>query len=169
MTPFIQNVSAEAVREGVHFDCGDNAMLIQITDPGNASFFSTDGFPKPAHKFKEVRQFQFFDCDNADHPVYGEFTITDSQALAIVAALDLAKSQNMNVVVHCHAGICRSGAVAEVASLMGFNLLRGVRIPNVLVKKKMMQVLGLSYDENAELKARYDQMEKDKLEGKIYY
>ena len=67
-----------------------------------------------------------------------------------------------------HAGICRSGAVAEVASLMGFTLVGGTRIPNVLVKKKMMQVLGISYDDNAELKARYDQYEKDRLEGKIY-
>jgi len=56
--------------------------------------------------------------------------------------------------------------VAEVASLMGFTLVEGTRIPNVLVKKKMMQVLGISYDENAELKARYDQYEKDRLEGK---
>lgn len=36
--PFIQNVSAEAVMKGTHFDCGENSMLIQITDPCNASF-----------------------------------------------------------------------------------------------------------------------------------
>lgn len=79
----------------------------------------------------------------------------------------MALEERMNVVVHCHAGICRSGAVAEVASLVGFQVLDGLRIPNVLVKKKLMQALGLSYDENAELKARYDQAEKDRKEGRI--
>jgi len=168
MSPFIQNISAEAIKTGTHYPCGDNAMLIQITDPGSTSFFSTDGFPVPKHQFKDTYQFQFLDCDRADHPVYGGFAITDDDAFNIVKALRHALDNDMNVVVHCHAGICRSGAVAEVASLMGFTLVEGTRIPNVLVKKKMMQVLGISYDDNAELKARYDQYEKDRLEGKIY-
>jgi L-serine deaminase len=52
----------------------------------------------------------------------------------------------MNVVVHCHAGICRSGAVTEVATMMGFTATERLRIPNMLVKHKMMKVLGLTYD-----------------------
>jgi hypothetical protein len=52
----------------------------------------------------------------------------------------------MNVVVHCHAGICRSGAVVEVASIMGFTPTDKYRQPNLRVKHKMMQVLGLTYD-----------------------
>jgi protein-tyrosine phosphatase len=53
----------------------------------------------------------------------------------------------MNVVVHCHAGICRSGAVVEVASMMGFTPADRLRIPNMRVKHKMMQVLGWTYGE----------------------
>ena len=52
----------------------------------------------------------------------------------------------MNVVVHCHAGVCRSGAVAEVGVMMGFADCERFRIPNLLVKHKMMRVLGWTYD-----------------------
>jgi len=52
----------------------------------------------------------------------------------------------MNVVVHCHAGICRSGAVTEVATMMGFTATDRFRQPNLRVKHKMMKVLGLTYD-----------------------
>jgi rhodanese-related sulfurtransferase len=52
----------------------------------------------------------------------------------------------MNVVVHCHAGICRSGAVCEVGVMMGFTDCERFRAPNLLVKHKMMRVLGWTYD-----------------------
>ena len=54
----------------------------------------------------------------------------------------------MNVVVHCHAGVCRSGAVAEVGVMMGFQDAEAFRSPNLLVKHKMMRCLGWTYDEN---------------------
>ena len=53
----------------------------------------------------------------------------------------------MQVVVHCHAGVCRSGAVCEIGVMMGFNDTEVFRSPNLLVKHKMMQVLGWLYDE----------------------
>jgi len=52
----------------------------------------------------------------------------------------------MNVIVHCHAGICRSGAVVEVASMMGFTPTDRYRQPNMRVKQKMMKVLGWTYE-----------------------
>ena len=54
----------------------------------------------------------------------------------------------MNVVVHCHAGVCRSGAVCEIGVMMGFDDCEVFRSPNLLVKHKMMKVLGWTYDEN---------------------
>ena len=54
----------------------------------------------------------------------------------------------MNVVVHCVAGVCRSGAVAEVGVMMGFRDAEAFRSPNLLVKHKMMKCLGWTYDEN---------------------
>jgi hypothetical protein len=53
---------------------------------------------------------------------------------------------NMNVLVHCHAGICRSGAVVEVGTMLGFTATERFRMPNLRVKHKMMKVLGLTYD-----------------------
>jgi predicted protein tyrosine phosphatase len=48
-------------------------------------------------------------------------------------------------VVHCAAGICRSGAVVEVAVMMGFVDTNMHRIPNSMVKYKLMQQLGWTY------------------------
>ena len=62
--------------------------------------------------------------------------------------LAYAKDNHMNVIVHCHAGVCRSGAVAEIGVAMGFSDTEAFRSPNLLVKHKMMKVLGWTYDEN---------------------
>jgi protein-tyrosine phosphatase len=74
-----------------------------------------------------------------------ETKISDEQAAQIVALLQRAIDNHMNVVVHCHAGICRSGAVVEVATMMGFDATARYRQPNLRVKYKMMKVLGFTY------------------------
>ena len=51
----------------------------------------------------------------------------------------------MNVVVHCHAGVCRSGAVAEVGIAMGFQDTGVFRAPNLMVKHKLLNALGMTY------------------------
>ena len=67
----------------------------------------------------------------------------------------------MNVIVHCTAGICRSGAVTEIGVQMGFDDVGRYRQPNLLVKHKMSKVLGWVYDPEEEsapinLSARFD-------------
>jgi len=42
---------------------------------------------------------------------------------------------------HCVAGVCRSGAVAEVGTMLGFTDTETFRIPNVMVKRKLIQQL----------------------------
>jgi rhodanese-related sulfurtransferase len=74
--------------------------------------------------------------------------VTDEQAQQLVTLLQHAKDNHMNVVVHCHAGVCRSGAVAEVGVMLGFDDAEAFRSPNLLVKHKMMKHLGWTYDEN---------------------
>lgn len=140
---FIENISWDDCKNGWHYACGDNAMLIQIADP--ATFF-----PVPKHTFKETYQFEFLDAEDTDVGRWGgdEFFITDEQAAEIVRLLQRAQENHMNVVVHCHAGICRSGAVVEVATMMGFTPTDRYRQPNLRVKHKMMKVLGWTYDEN---------------------
>ena len=77
-----------------------------------------------------------------------EFAITDEQAAELVRLLQHALEHRMTVIVHCHAGVCRSGAVAEVGVMLGFDDAEAFRSPNLLVKHKMMRCLGMTYDEN---------------------
>jgi predicted protein tyrosine phosphatase len=132
--PWIENIPLENVAKGRHHDCGANSMLIQISDHDMA-------FPTPKHEFKEVHQFTFLDIEEE-----GDFAITDAQAVELVRLLKHAWENRMNVVVHCHAGVCRSGAVVEVGVMMGFADCERFRIPNLLVKHKMMRALGWTYD-----------------------
>jgi hypothetical protein len=138
--PWIENVSLGDIPKGRHHNAGDNSMLIQIVDPDME-------FPKPMHTFKETHQFKFLDLekdDDADEAL----KITDAQAAQLVGHLQHALENRMNVVVHCVAGVCRSGAVCEVGTILGFNDTEAFRSPNLLVKHKMMKVLGMTYDEN---------------------
>jgi hypothetical protein len=137
---WIQNVALRDIPEGHHIRVGENSMLIQIVDPGME-------FPSPRHKFKEVHQFEFLDLEK-DDLTGEEFKITDEQAEQLVGLLQYAFNRHMDVVVHCVAGVCRSGAVCEVGVMMGFQDTEDFRSPNLLVKHKMMKVLGWTYDEN---------------------
>jgi len=135
---WIENVAASDVSTGFHYDCGPNAMLISITDPAGWK-------PLPKHNFKEVHEFEFLDAEDEDG-FPDECKISDEQAEQLVALLNRAKENAMNVVVHCHAGICRSGAVVEVATMIGFTATDRYRQPNLRVKSKMMKVLGHTYE-----------------------
>ena len=137
---WIQNVAMADIPKRHHMDAGENSMLIQIVDPAME-------FPTPKHQFKEVHQFEFLDLEVND-PWGEEFKITDEQARQLVQLLQHALDQRMNVIVHCVAGVCRSGAVAEVGIMMGFRDTEVFRSPNLMVKHKMMKVLGWTYDEN---------------------
>lgn len=138
MIRWIENVSKSDVTLGFHSDLGENTMLIQIQDP--ATFFAT-----PKRTFKEVHQFEFLDAEDTDG-FPDEAKISDAQAEQIVGLLQHALKNSMNVLVHCHAGICRSGAVVEVGTMMGFTATERYRQPNLRVKQKMMKVLGLTYE-----------------------
>jgi hypothetical protein len=137
---WIQNIALTDVIKGHHIRIDENSMLIQIVDPGTE-------FPVPKYKFKEIHQFEFLDAEaKDDYPE--EEKITDAQAQELVRLLQHAFKNKMDVIVHCHAGICRSGAVCEIGVMLGFDDSEVFRSPNLLVKHKMMKVLGFAYDEN---------------------
>ena len=138
--PWIQNVSMSNIRQGHHYDAGINSMLIQIVDPASE-------FPTPAKQFKETHQFEFLDAEREDK-FPDECKVTDDQAAELVRLLQHALENRMNVIVHCHAGVCRSGAVCEVGIMMGFDDAEAFRAPNLLVKHRMMKRLGWTYEEN---------------------
>lgn len=135
MKPWIENIGFKEVQTGFHHDAGFNSMLIQIVDPGTE-------VPTPKFAFKEVRQFFFLDVENSDTLLHAA-AITNEDAKGIAEALQHAWNNHMNVVVHCHMGVCRSGAVAEVGTMMGFRDVGNFRAPNLMVKKKVMEQLGM--------------------------
>ena len=136
--PWIENVAAADIPTGFHHDVGPNSMLISITDPAGWR-------PEAKHDFKERHDFEFLDAEDEDG-FPDETKISDTQAEQIVALLQRALENRMNVVVHCMAGICRSGAVVEVGVMMGFNDCEKYRQPNLRVKHKLMKQLGWTYN-----------------------
>jgi hypothetical protein len=138
---WIQNVALSDIKKGFHINPGDNAMLIQIVDCGYE-------FPTPLYKFKEVHQFEFLDVEEKDYVLEEAMKCSQEQANELVRLLQHAQENHMNVIVHCHAGVCRSGAVCEIGVMMGFQDTEVFRSPNLLVKHRMMKALGWTYDEN---------------------
>lgn len=133
--PFIQNIALVDVAKGFHRDIDGNGVLIQIIDT------DWETFPKPLAEFKEIHQFKFLDIE-ADAEVLDEaMRISDEQAEQIAAVLKRAYTEGSNVIVHCHAGVCRSGAVAEVGVRLGFEDTKRYRAPNRLVQSKLIQYL----------------------------
>jgi len=124
-------------------------------------------FPVARHEFRETYQFEFLDLEEKD--VWGEeFKITDDQAAELVRLLQRAFDEKMNVIVHCVAGVCRSGAVAEVGVMMGFRDTEVYRAPNLMVKHKMMKVLGWTYDEAEPFTENGRAFVYDDLNNKVY-
>jgi predicted protein tyrosine phosphatase len=144
--PWIENVAAADVPQARHHDAGPNSMLISIRDPAA-------WIPKHKYDFKEVHYFEFLDAEDEDG-FPDEAKISREQARELVRLLEHALDKRMNVVVHCTAGICRSGAVVEIGSQLGFTPVEKYRQPNLRVKHYMMDALGWTYDSEAE-HARY--------------
>ncbi len=137
--PWIQNVSLRDIEEGSHKHSSET-ILIQIVDPAMQ-------FPTPKRQFLWTHQFKFLDLEK--HDKFGEeFKITKEQANTLVRILQEALENGKNVVVHCVAGVCRSGAVAEVGIILGFKDTNAYRSPNLLVKHSMLRALGMYYDED---------------------
>lgn len=139
--PKIENCPQFAVEKGTHVISPRDSILIQITDP-DSDFV----VPYFAPSFKSIYKFRFYDVTS---PLWGNNRllepITQDQADYLVRILEFALEKEYNVIVHCAAGICRSGAVTEVGVIMGFEAVHDNRLPNVEVKSKMLRVLNESY------------------------
>lgn len=134
--PWITNVSYKDIEYGDHPHAD---VLIQIMCP------SMD-FPTPKVHFREVHQFHFLDLERNELPELEDGKITDIQAANIILVLQRALEGNKNVLVHCVAGVSRSGAVVDVGVTMGFEDTDAYRSPNLLVKHKLLKALGMEYD-----------------------
>ena len=132
---YCENVSRQDIKQGWHINpLVKKTYLIQISDIGYKQ-------PKALYEnlFSDKLRLNFDDIeDELDFN-----SITDYQAEQIAEFLSNAKQNAANIIVHCHAGICRSGAVVEAAVSVGYSDVEGrVRIPNTLVKRKVMSCLG---------------------------
>lgn len=121
------------VIKGHHFFEPYKTVLIQIQD------VCTWKFAEPAYKdgFIYIHQFEFMDHDDPED----DANITVEQAEKIASILKTCQNLGQNVVVHCHAGLCRSGAVAEIGVMMGFQDTEMPRQPNVLVKRRLRDAI----------------------------
>ena len=137
--PWIENVAAADIPTGFHHAAGENSMLISIVDPASWR-------PEAKHQFKERHNFEFLDVEEKDEVLEEEMKCSHEQANKLVQLLQHALANRMNVIVHCVAGVCRSGAVCEVGVMLGFDDTEVFRSPNLLVKHRMMKALGWTYD-----------------------
>lgn len=135
--PKIENCSWDDFQKGNHRISPINTVAIQIVDPGDVP-------PQPAEDCFEKRYcFQFLDADIATQYFPESALFSDSQAEHIARILQKALDNEHDVLVHCVAGVCRSGAVVEVAEMSGFDECFRYRLPNIRVKRKLMKALGL--------------------------
>lgn len=139
---WIENCAAADMPRALHHDAGPNSMLISIRDPAA-------WIPEAKYPFKETHYFEFLDAEDEDG-FPDEAKISREQAQQLVGLLQHALANRMNVVVHCTAGICRSGAVVEIGSMLGFTPVEKYRQPNLRVKHYMMDALGWGYDSDAD-------------------
>ena len=139
--PKIENVPQIAVELGTHRLPAKGSILIQITDPDGEFVV-----PKFKDDFEHIVQYKFYDVTA---PLWGNDKllepITQDQADFLVRILEFALEMDYDVVVHCTAGLCRSGAVTEVGVIMGFDAVHDNRLPNVEVKSKMLRCLNESH------------------------
>lgn len=138
--PKIINLSMEEVRTGEHLPLGDDAVLIQISDHDIEP-------PISKQKFAKTFEFRFLDVED-QHECKDEYRISQKQADEIISILKMALEENRDVLVHCYAGVSRSGAIAEVAIEMGFEDCEYYRDPN----SRVLRLLRNSLNPESEIK-----------------
>lgn len=129
--PFISNVSKDNVSRG-HYAKSDNMLMIRIDHDND--------FPPVMGSIpKHVEYFNFLDIDQYDKDLTGGlFSKADCER--IVNIFKKCIEEDMDIVVHCLMGVSRSGAIADVASSLGFNITRDsqYRIPNAYIRSKLL-------------------------------
>lgn len=134
--PWIINTGIKEIEKGEHLIDPDKTVLIQIVDMGAK-------FPYPHYKtmFRNIYKYQF---DDLSYNTPGSITEQDAKSIAI--NLRYAKSNNLNVVVHCHAGVSRSAAVHKSGVEYGFKDMNPSKlyyIPNIQVLDYLRKELNL--------------------------
>lgn len=123
---FIENCSLEKVLYGRHRLPSTGSILIQITDPG------LDHIIPYYDDYHEIYKFWIWDISKVTYEGNREFIPMGELDSKIIKRILLkALEQERNVIVHCHAGLCRSGAVTEFGHILGLIPVHSNRLPNV--------------------------------------
>lgn len=110
----------------------DKDILISISDPYTMQ-------PKIQAKFAKIHYFNFLDEIDIK---YGDFLFVEDDAIVLAEIIRDAKEKKQNIWVHCQAGICRSGAIVEILSRLGWEIIEEMcnkRVPNPLVYRLLME------------------------------
>lgn len=135
--PKIENCSRRQILDGTHKLDSNGSILISIVDPDHEYII-----PK-FDNFKEIYRFKFWDFDvNCPEEKRSEL-FNSEMAKQIINILMANFNNNINIIIHCSAGICRSGAITEIGSIIGFDPVHNNRMPNLLVKRLLMEQLNL--------------------------
>jgi predicted protein tyrosine phosphatase len=111
--------------------------LISITDPkSNPVYFRSD--------YKRILPLEFHDIHKLEH---GYIRFNETHLSLLNNFITTAKEHKVNLLAHCEAGICRSGAVISTLLLLGWSLLPNIneRIPNTFVFKNLRRSFGFEY------------------------
>jgi protein-tyrosine phosphatase len=133
---WIHNCSKVHLILGKHPHPGQGGVLIQITDP-------EDEYALPKHSFDHVYRFAFHDLHcGLDESDWTKATpVSSSQAQHLVEILQWTRCAQGNIVVQCPVGLARSGAVVEVAQLLGFEATDAFRVPSLPLRYAMLEHL----------------------------
>jgi len=101
---------------------------------------------KKRSRFLKVYQFRFDDVDSEDS--LNCTPLSEDQAKDLACIIQSCYNSGLNIAVHCHAGLCRSGAIKTLCVRYGFeDIDNAVAYPNLLVMKKVGVLLGVSKSE----------------------
>lgn len=140
--PYIKNHAGYDL-ESNGFRVEPNTALIQLLDIGIPYIPKTD-----YSVFADVSQFYFLDLDEGDDG-FNEYGITKPQAGLLVRTLESHLEKGYNIIVHCTAGINRSGAVTEFGIRhLGFDDTGVHRGANQTVLKYLEEVSGSRKDQD---------------------
>lgn len=121
----IKNISYNDIVSG-NYEEMDNCCLIQIQDPSHSFPVPKKDFFKCKYKFW-IQDLEWYYNDDKQ--------ITD--ILFLRYTLEILAYEKYNIIVHCSAGVSRSGAVVEKAIELGYDDPKTRRTPNA----KLLELL----------------------------
>lgn len=161
---YVHNVDYLSFKEGWFVNTPKNkTILISICD-ADKKFHVPKG--SQMDDWAGAWCFHFDDIGPELNGVDDCYAMTETQGQSLVCILNDAVHNKWNVVVHCTAGLCRSGAVAEfLIRHFGYHEVNPVRLPNIHVLNTLERIAGKQQTED-DYKIIFDKY--DEFEGKFH-